>query len=160
MIPGLSRAQFLRHGSLHRNTFLDAPALLKPDLTLSGLPGVYATGQILGVEGYTESVAMGFLTSLVLDAAWSSDDPWNFDAGTILPPPETALGALLSGLGPAHSGHFAPVNLHFGLFPSGGRSPSRRINREQIVKRARTAYSGWLGRIVSGNFPMGMGVGG
>jgi len=143
MIPGLEQARFLRHGSLHRNTFLDAPALLKDDLTLSGLPGVYATGQILGVEGYTESVTMGFLTALVLDGAWASDTPWTFDAKMILPPAETAMGALLSGLSPRRSGAFAPVNLHFGLFPRPSGATSRRIPREQIVARARRAFSGW-----------------
>ncbi len=143
MIPGLGRARFLRHGSLHRNTFLDAPALLKADLTLAGLPGVYATGQILGVEGYTESVAMGFLTALVLDAAWSSDNPWLFDPLAVLPPAETAMGALLSGLAPRRSGVFSPVNLHFGLFPGPSGPSARRIQREQIVARARRAFSGW-----------------
>ncbi|MCL4460677.1 MAG: methylenetetrahydrofolate--tRNA-(uracil(54)-C(5))-methyltransferase (FADH(2)-oxidizing) TrmFO [Nitrospirae bacterium] len=143
MIPGLGRARFLRHGSLHRNTFLDAPVLLKPDLTLAGLPGVYATGQILGVEGYTESVAMGFLTALVLHAAWSSDNPWNLDAARVLPPAESALGALLSGLRPRRSSSFAPVNLHFGLFPGPSGPSARRLQREQIVARARRAFSGW-----------------
>ena len=147
-IPGLGRARFLRYGSLHRNTFLDAPSLLNPDLTLAGLPGVYATGQILGVEGYTESIAMGFLTALVLDAAWRSDRPWSFDASETLPPPETAMGALLSGLRTASSAPFCPVNLHFGLFPESGDSGrSRRIRRERLVRRAEQSFRIWKDRV-------------
>ena len=147
-IPGLGRARFLRHGSLHRNTFLDAPSLLNPDLTIKGLPGVYATGQILGVEGYTESITMGFLTALTLDAAWRSDHPWRFDATEILPPPETAMGSLLGGLRPHSSAPFCPVNLHFGLFPEAG-SPvrSRRVRRERMVHRAEQSFRIWMDRI-------------
>ncbi len=147
-IPGLGRARFLRYGSLHRNTFLDAPSLLNPDLTLSGLPGVYATGQILGVEGYTESITMGFLTALVLNAAWRSEHPWNFDGSDLLPPPETAMGALLSALRHSSSQPFCPVNLHFGLFPESGHSiRSRRVRRERLVHRAEQSFGLWKRKI-------------
>lgn len=143
-IPGLSRARFLRYGSLHRNTFLDAPSLLKPDLTLAGLPGVYPTGQLVGVEGYTESVAMGFLTALTIDRAWRSDHPWSFAAETVLPPRTTAIGALLSGLFPKNGGAFCPVNLHFGLFPSSAGDPrSRRQRRDGLARRACRDFRSW-----------------
>jgi methylenetetrahydrofolate--tRNA-(uracil-5-)-methyltransferase len=143
-IPGLSRVRFLRYGSLHRNTFLDAPSLLKNDLTLVGLPGVYATGQFVGVEGYTESLAMGFLTALTLARAWRSGNPWSFDATSVLPPQSTALGALLSGLSPRQKELFSPVNLHFGLFPALQDEPrSRRQRRVLLVRRAERDFQSW-----------------
>ena len=146
-LPGFSEAHFLRYGSLHRNTFLDAPRVLGPDLSLLRLPGVYPTGQMVGVEGYTESIALGRLTALYLGPR---------PPGT-LPPATTAVGALLRALvpsayrpegeppGPEETGPFSPVNLHFGLFPPlpsrvrGGKSERRKA----IVARARRDFASW-----------------
>jgi methylenetetrahydrofolate--tRNA-(uracil-5-)-methyltransferase len=150
LLPGFSGASFLRLGSLHRNTFLDAPAVLLPDLSLRNLPGVYPTGQMVGVEGYTESVAMGHLTALVLGPRPPSS----------LPPETTAVGALLRALiprayrdagdpgeesGSSRPALFSPVNLHFGLFPSlasrvrGGKRERRRA----LAGRARKDFLEW-----------------
>ncbi len=146
-LPGFAHVQFLRFGSLHRNTFLDAPRVLGADLALKKLPKVYPTGQMVGVEGYTESIALGHLTALFL----SSDSPDS------LPPPTTAVGALLRALIPSayrrpddapalgETAPFSPVNLHFGLFPplparvKGGKSERRRV----LVARARRDFEGW-----------------
>ena len=146
-LPGFSEAQFLRYGSLHRNTFLDAPRVLGPDLSLRALPGVYPTGQMVGVEGYTESIALGRLSALYL----SPDPP------ATLPPPTTAVGALLRALvpsvyrpegespGPEEVAPFSPVNLHFGLFPPlptrvrGGKRERRKV----LVARARRDFASW-----------------
>ncbi len=146
-LPGFAEVQFLRYGSLHRNTFLDAPRVLGPDLSLRALPGVYPTGQMVGVEGYTESIALGRLSALYL----SPDPP------STLPPSTTAVGALLRALlpsvyrpggespGPEENAPFSPVNLHFGLFPA---LPSRvrggkRERRRAIVDRARRDFASW-----------------
>jgi methylenetetrahydrofolate--tRNA-(uracil-5-)-methyltransferase len=148
LLPGFSEVRFLRLGSLHRNTFLDAPAVLRSDLSLRGLPGVYPTGQMVGVEGYTESVAMGHLTALFLGPRPPSS----------LPPETTAVGALLRALMPdayrkTPSGEagerkpipFCPMNLHFGLFPSlpdrvrGGKRERRRA----MIARARKDFEIW-----------------
>jgi methylenetetrahydrofolate--tRNA-(uracil-5-)-methyltransferase len=150
LLPGFQKAQFLRLGSLHRNTFLDAPRVLSSDLSLRNLGGVYPTGQMVGVEGYTESVAMGHLTALFTGPRPPSH----------LPPETTAVGALLralipdayrgdSGLSQASEGGksvpFSPVNLHFGLFPPfpdrvrGGKRERRRA----LIDRARRDFSIW-----------------
>ncbi|MDA8058779.1 MAG: methylenetetrahydrofolate--tRNA-(uracil(54)-C(5))-methyltransferase (FADH(2)-oxidizing) TrmFO [Nitrospiraceae bacterium] len=157
MIPGLSGASFLRFGSLHRNTFVDAPSLLLGDLSVRGLPGVYITGQLLGVEGYTESVAMGHLTAMAIRAFWGVD---RIPPGSILPPRETALGSLLTGLSNPAGGVFCPINLHFGLFPEppgrGGGKNAREPRRQLIARSARKAFSSWLGHVpvtgASGDF--------
>ena len=151
-LPGFSQAVFLRYGSLHRNTFLDAPRVLSRDLSLRALPGVYPTGQMMGVEGYTESVALGRLTALLL----SPGPP------VPLPPAESALGALVRALvpgayreegvppGPEETGRFSPVNLHFGLFPSAGRIRGGKSERRKaMVVRAREAFDRWWGEVAS-----------
>jgi len=146
-LPGFSGAVFLRYGSLHRNTFLDAPRVLGPDLSLLALAGVYPTGQMMGVEGYTESVALGRLTALLLTPG----------PPVSLPPPTSALGALVRALvpaayreegvppGPEETGRFSPVNLHFGLFPplSGRVRGGKAERRKAQVVRAREAFDRW-----------------
>src|SRR5690606_1260285 len=81
MIPGLENVEFLRFGSVHRNTFVDSPRVLADDLSLRALPGVHLAGQISGVEGYVESAACGLVLGVLL-------------AGGALPPETTALGSL------------------------------------------------------------------
>ncbi len=144
LIPGLAHAVFLRYGSLHRNTFIDAPSLLREDLSLRGLPGVYITGQLLGVEGYTESIAMGAMTSLAVHEAWGGEgrSPADF-----LPPRETGLGSLLSGLSNPGGGAFCPINLHFGLFPEpqgqGRGARAQKTRRQLIAEKSVEAFSRW-----------------
>ncbi|MEM7661600.1 MAG: methylenetetrahydrofolate--tRNA-(uracil(54)-C(5))-methyltransferase (FADH(2)-oxidizing) TrmFO [Pseudomonadota bacterium] len=113
MIPGLESAVFARLGGIHRNTFLNSPALLDNQLRLKSLPRIRFAGQVIGVEGYVESSAMGLLAGRFAAAERTN--------ATVLPPPlTTALGALIGHVTGGHlaSGKtFQPMNVNFGLFP-------------------------------------------
>jgi len=91
LIPGLAKARFLRFGSVHRNTFFNSPELLNADLQLKSEPGIFLAGQITGVEGYIESVACGLVAAYAVES---------FIRGQsfILPPRDTAMGALMAHL--------------------------------------------------------------
>ena len=110
LIPALARAEFVRLGSIHRNTFLDAPRLLTPDCRLKAAPHVFVAGQLSGVEGYVESAASGLLCGLNAVRRARGLDP-------ALPPPTTALGGLLAHLQNTASKNFQPSNINFGLLP-------------------------------------------
>jgi methylenetetrahydrofolate--tRNA-(uracil-5-)-methyltransferase len=113
-LPGLGTAIFARFGSIHRNTYVNAPVQLDGGLELRRRPGVVLAGQMAGVEGYVESAALGYLAGArvarsVRGLEWEP------------PPPETAHGALLAHLGNADAKHFQPMNVNYGLFPPLGR---------------------------------------
>src|SRR5690554_1428517 len=118
LIPGLENAQFARLGGLHRNTFLDSPKVLRPDLRLKADPRLRFAGQITGVEGYVESAAMGLVCGRLSAAEAKGETP-------ALPPETTAFGALIAHITGGHveaesySGarSFQPMNVNFGLFP-------------------------------------------
>jgi len=114
MIPGLEKAVFARLGGLHRNTFLNSPALLDSELRLKAEPRLRFAGQVTGVEGYVESAAVGLLTGR-LAAAEALGRPIS------PPPPTTALGALVAHITGGHlgltGGSFQPMNVNYGLFP-------------------------------------------
>jgi methylenetetrahydrofolate--tRNA-(uracil-5-)-methyltransferase len=131
MIPGLEQAEFLRLGSIHRNTYVTAPEVLTPTMELKNRPGTYLAGQISGVEGYLESAATGL---------WLG----RFLAGKAgLPPQETALGALLSHLRtPAK--RFQPSNVHFGLMPALNRKAPKKKRKELYAQRAREVWGRWM----------------
>jgi methylenetetrahydrofolate--tRNA-(uracil-5-)-methyltransferase len=109
-IPGMENAEFVRLGSIHRNTFINAPELLDNSLQMKKRPGLFLAGQLSGVEGYVESTAMGLLAGI--NAA-------RLCAGKAMavPPPATALGALIHHLTASDPAHFQPSNVNFGLFP-------------------------------------------
>ena len=133
MIPGLEQAEFLRMGSIHRNTYVLAPEVLTPTLELRNRPGTYLAGQISGVEGYLESAATGLWLGRFL--AGKAD----------LPPQETALGALLAHLRtPAK--HFQPSNAHFGLMPALNRKAPKKKRKELYAQRAREVWKEWMER--------------
>jgi methylenetetrahydrofolate--tRNA-(uracil-5-)-methyltransferase len=136
MIPGLENAEFARYGSVHRNTFLNAPALLTPFLQLRTLPELFFAGQITGVEGYIESTAMGLLAGINAAGLLSGRE-------MIQPPPETALGALIGHLQRVDRKTFQPMNVAFGLFPPlSGRI--RKKDRGLIyARRALAALTSW-----------------
>ncbi len=146
-LPGLAGAEFLRLGQVHRNTFLDAPRLLAPDLSLRRLPWLFFGGQITGVEGYVESCACGLLAALAVEA--------RARGRAFRPPPETtALGALLRHVtGEAHPEDYPyqPSNVTFGLFPPlPGRVP-KGARRAALVARARADFAAWQqGRLARG----------
>jgi methylenetetrahydrofolate--tRNA-(uracil-5-)-methyltransferase len=110
MIPGLEKAEFLRYGSVHRNTFLCAPALLEPTLQFRGDPALFFAGQLIGVEGYLESAAAGMLAGINAVRLATGREP-------VAPPPGTALGAILRHITSARPDGFQPMNVNWGLLP-------------------------------------------
>jgi methylenetetrahydrofolate--tRNA-(uracil-5-)-methyltransferase len=139
LIPGLENAQFARLGSIHRNTYIDSPTLLKPSLQLKTNPNIFFAGQITGVEGYMESTAMGLLAGL--NAAFMIE-------GTQLkpPPPSCAIGALLHYItSPASAANFQPMNINFGILE---HLPVKRMKKKEkhllYVKQAMEALNDWL----------------
>ena len=144
MIPGLENAEFVRYGSVHRNTFLNAPTLLTANLQLRSLLRLFFAGQITGVEGYVESTAMGLLAGLNASRYLSGRE-------MIPPPRETALGALVGHINNADRKHYQPMNVTFGLFPP---LPGRIRKKERglcYARRALAALSSWQARLDEGN---------
>lgn len=139
LIPGLQNAEWIRMGQIHRNTFLDGPRLLAPDLSLKNEQRLFFAGQITGVEGYVESTACGYLTALAVHA--------RITGTPFAPPPaETALGALYRHItGEAHpEGYrYQPTNIVFALFPSLDGRMKKADKRVAYSKRAVTAFDGW-----------------
>jgi len=139
-IPGLQNAEFLRMGQIHRNTFIDSPRLLSPDLSLKREPRIFFAGQITGVEGYIESAACGYLVALALSA--------RLQGKPFVPPPATtALGALYRHVtGEAHpEGHpHQPTNVIFGLFPPLPGRVKKQDKRTKLAQRARADLEAWL----------------
>jgi len=109
LIPALKNAEFLRMGSIHRNTYVCGPSVLNPDLSLKRRPKVYLAGQITGVEGYTESTACGLLAAIFMQQRLNKE-PHN------APPANSALGALLRHIVGSSPKTYQPSNIHFGLF--------------------------------------------
>ncbi len=140
-LPGLARAEFLRLGQIHRNTFLDAPRVLAADLSARARPHLFFAGQITGVEGYVESAACGLLAArAILDRIRGR--PFR------LPPGGTAIGALHRHLtGEAHpAGYdYQPTNVVFALFPPlTGRHRGKAARKEAYAERARKEIETWL----------------
>lgn len=139
LIPGLENAQFARYGSIHRNTFINSPSLLTPSLQLKNHEKIFFAGQITGVEGYTESAAMGLLAGL--NAAFIMEEK------ILQPPPaHTALGALVHYIScPEPSANFQPMNINFGLLNS---APAKKMKKKErntlMVKRALEALNDWI----------------
>ena len=138
-IPGLENARFARLGGLHRNTFLNSPRLLDPQLRLKARPSLRFAGHMTGVEGYVESSAFGLLAGRFAAAEISGK--------TLSPPPSTtALGALLGHItGGADAKSFQPMNINFGLFPPLGRKLRKRDRKSAHAARARDDLIEWLG---------------
>jgi methylenetetrahydrofolate--tRNA-(uracil-5-)-methyltransferase len=143
MLPGAQDAVFARFGSVHRNTYLNAPRHLQMDLTLRGHPGLYVAGQISGVEGYVESAALGLLAGIHVAFAARGETP-------PLPDEVTAHGALLRYLIGADAKHFQPMNVNYGLFPP-EEAPPRRSNRrerhERLAQRALARVAEYAARV-------------
>ncbi|MDE7241634.1 methylenetetrahydrofolate--tRNA-(uracil(54)-C(5))-methyltransferase (FADH(2)-oxidizing) TrmFO [Desulfovibrio sp.] len=136
LVPGMERAEFARFGSMHRNTYVNAPRALTPSLELKTRPGVYLAGQISGVEGYVESAASGLWLGLMLAAR---------ARGRVLPPPppESALGALLGHLQRPEK-RFQPSNIHFGLMPELDERARKKERKALYAARAEAAFVDWL----------------
>ncbi|MFA6168289.1 MAG: methylenetetrahydrofolate--tRNA-(uracil(54)-C(5))-methyltransferase (FADH(2)-oxidizing) TrmFO, partial [Gemmatimonadaceae bacterium] len=138
MIPGLEGAEFLRFGSIHRNTYLNAPAALTPHLSLRDDPQVLFAGQLTGVEGYTESTATGLLAAINLSRLLAGREP-------ALPPSVTMLGALYRHLREADPAHFQPMNANFGLLEELAEPPRDKLKkRELYAERSLAAMREWI----------------
>jgi methylenetetrahydrofolate--tRNA-(uracil-5-)-methyltransferase len=136
MIPGLENAEFARYGSIHRNTFINSPALLKHTLQLRTNDRIFFAGQITGAEGYVESSAIGLMAGLSATRLLSGN--------VIAPPPETsALGALLCYIMNADQKTFQPMNINFGLFPPLPQKVSRKDRGRYYAERALEALKEW-----------------
>lgn len=140
MIPGLERAEFIRYGQIHRNTYINAPALLTPALRLRSRPEVFFAGQISGVEGYTESIATGLMAGLHAAAVAKGETPRPF-------PRETALGSLCHYITNADPAHYQPANITFDLLPALDEETRTRLRRDkkarhaEVCRRARNAFA-------------------
>lgn len=137
MIPGLENAEFLRLGSIHRNTYVNAPEVLDADLQLKARPGTYLAGQITGVEGYLESAACGLWLGLSLAKRFGGKS-------VPKPPRKTALGALLGHLETRPDKQFQPSNVNFGLMPGLEKRMKKKFRKEAYGKRAQEAFTRWL----------------
>jgi methylenetetrahydrofolate--tRNA-(uracil-5-)-methyltransferase len=137
MIPGLADAEFLRYGSIHRNSYVNSPGALAPHLALRDAPTTLFAGQMTGVEGYTESTATGLLAGINLDRLLSGAEP-------VFPPATTMLGALYRYLREADPRHFQPMNANFGLMDDlERRVKDKREKRERLAERALAVMEGW-----------------
>jgi methylenetetrahydrofolate--tRNA-(uracil-5-)-methyltransferase len=139
-IPGLADAEFLRFGSIHRNSYVNAPAALTAHLALRDDPLVLFAGQLTGVEGYTESTATGLLAGMNLDRMVRGLEP-------VVPPPTTMLGALYRYLREADPRHFQPMNANFGLLDELPTVPrDKKKKREGYAERALAQLRVWIDR--------------
>jgi methylenetetrahydrofolate--tRNA-(uracil-5-)-methyltransferase len=136
-IPGLERAEFLRFGAVHRNTFLDAPRLLDGTMQLGRDPGLYFAGQVAGTEGYVESIAAGFLCALIVADRGRDRRP-------LLPPPTTALGGVLAHLG-SPTTPYQPSNINFFHIAAwNGARLGKRARHEAMAVRALADLETWI----------------
>jgi len=141
MIPGLAEAEFLRFGSIHRNSYVNAPAALTPHLSLRDASTTLFAGQITGVEGYTESSATGLLAGINLSRMLHGEEP-------VVPPPTTMMGALYRYLREADPKHFQPMNANFGLLDDLEGVPAKVLKdktkkRELFAERGLAQMTAW-----------------
>ena len=139
-IPGLENAEFARLGGIHRNSFINSPRLLDRELRLKSKPNVRFAGQITGCEGYVESAAVGLMAARFAAADLRGEE-------LAMPPPETAIGALLNHItGGADAETFQPMNVNFGLMPPIEGRWKKADRKKAYTDRARSALLRWLER--------------
>ena len=139
MIPGLENAEFARYGSVHRNTFVNAPLVLRKTLQLKKFHNIFLAGQITGVEGYIECTATGFIAGINA-VRLVKNQP------LVVPPKETAIGALINYLDTADPKHFQPMNINWGLFPplSEKKKLSKKEKYHKLAQRALKSLTEWI----------------
>jgi methylenetetrahydrofolate--tRNA-(uracil-5-)-methyltransferase len=138
LIPGLEKAEILRYGSVHRNTFITAPLLLSAGLEFRGEAGIFFAGQLTGVEGYLESAATGLLAGLNAARRLAGQ-------ALLSPPRTTILGGLLHYLASAAPASFQPINANFGLLPPAAQAiRDRRERNHCLASRAQGDFAAWL----------------
>ena len=126
MIPALAKGEFVRYGMVHRNTFINSPAMLEADGRLKGMEHVFVAGQMSGVEGYVESAASGLAMGINAGLAYQGAAPKVF-------PRETALGSLLHYIVHAEPKHFQPMNVNFGLLPPLDNPPKDKKEKNRLI---------------------------
>ena len=138
-IPALRGVEFLRFGSVHRNTYVQSPKVLNPNLSFKNNKRVFLAGQITGVEGYTESAAMGLIAGRA-GAALLGLKPF------ILPPETSVMGALLNYVSFGCKGKFAPMNANFGLLPTveKKRGMSKKDKKQMQSLKCQQAFASYL----------------
>jgi len=141
MIPGLENAEFLRWGSIHRNSYLNHPARLSPWGSPKGRDDLLFAGQLTGVEGYTESAASGILAGINLHRILQGKE-------AAAPPPTTMMGGLGRYLRECDPKRFQPMNSNWGLLdPLPKRIRDRKQRREAMAARARADFAAWMGEV-------------
>lgn len=135
-IPGLANAEFLRYGSIHRNSYINSPGALGPALQERDGAPLFFAGQITGVEGYTESLGTGLLAGINLARVLRGDAP-------TVPPPTTMLGALLRYMREADPAHFQPMNANFGLLEPLDGEVKKHERKAALIARARRDFAAW-----------------
>ena len=143
-IPGLGEAEFLRFGSMHRNSYLNSPVTLSAHLSAKDDDRLLFAGQLTGVEGYTESLGTGILAGHNMARLLAGEKP-------MIPPRQTMLGALLHYVTGPESDDFQPMNANFGLLPPlETRVRKKRERREQMARRALDAMRDFAGELLAG----------
>ena len=143
MITGLERAEFLRFGSIHRNTFINSPLFLSKELRLKMSENLYIAGQITGVEGYIESTAMGMIAGINAALRARGREP-------VSVPETSAHGALIRHITESESSRFQPSNINFGLFPipdEGLKMKDKKLKKQILVERAIRDWDRYLRNI-------------
>lgn len=138
MVPGLETVEFLRFGSVHRNTYIKSPDALAPDLSFKSNRRVFLAGQITGVEGYTESAAIGLVAGRHAAAKMKGE---SFSS----PPPDTMLGALVNYITVGPLGDYSPMNANFGLLPvvAKVRGKGKKDRQAEKVSKAWQSFQQW-----------------
>ncbi len=143
LIPGLENARFLRYGQIHRNTYINAPALLSETLQMKAHPNVLFAGQICGVEGYVESIAAGLMAGIHAAALATGREP-------AAPPRATAFGSLVNYITQADSGKFQPANITFDLLPPlDHKVRDRQVRHRLQCELALKHFEGWMEKVGS-----------
>jgi len=137
LIPGLAAAEFVRLGSLHRNTFINAPQHLTATLQWRQRESLFFAGQMTGVEGYIESAAVGMLAGINAARLLAA-------LPLLVPPPTTALGALLRYITDPERKRFQPMNVNFGLLPPLSVRLRGKAKKEMHSQRALADLAAWL----------------
>src|SRR2546425_955971 len=140
MIPGLENAEFLRYGSVHRNTFVNAPTLLRDTLQLKSAGRIFLAGQLVGVEGYTEAAATGGLAGINAVRGLQGQK-------LVVPPETTSHGALLKYITTSDSRHFQPMNTNYRPFPPlPTRIRDKQERQRRVGQRALEDFAAWMQR--------------
>jgi methylenetetrahydrofolate--tRNA-(uracil-5-)-methyltransferase len=150
-LPALHNAEFFRMGSMHRNTYFCAPQVLSTNFSLKNNPKIFLAGQIMGVEGYIESAAIGLYVGHVIGRKLAHKTE------LALPPAHTSLGALMRYIFFAEAKHFVPMNIHWGLFdaldetilqelPDSQKKKKidKSLKRDLLSQRARKHFASWI----------------